>query len=331
VMELLDGETLETLISRAPLIETDFFSVAEQCLEGLLAAHDGHLLHRDIKPCNIMITWLPSGRMQLKLLDFGLAKFTLEPSIQTIAHGNSLFGSIYFMAPEQFEQAPLDARTDLYSLGGVFYYALTGEYPFNGESVAQVMASHLQGYCKDLREYRPDLPETLCNWIMSLMARQPDDRPNSCEVALSQLVGIRQGTFNPPVPQGVQMITHPVLGVAVLMIAFIYWPKGADPQEVVKMVPAIYSTPAASLPKDSPKTPPTNKEKTLVEKLHLPKSPDELLEERDYNLDKMLSIKEFSRTSFPAIRKRLEEGFATFDLDQNGRITLSELEKAYRE
>ncbi|MDE0859351.1 MAG: protein kinase [Akkermansiaceae bacterium] len=384
VMELLDGETLETLISRAPLIETDFFSVAEQCLEGLLAAHDGHLLHRDIKPCNIMITWLPSGRMQLKLLDFGLAKFTLEPSIQTIAHGNSLFGSIYFMAPEQFEQRPLDARTDLYSLGGVFYYALTGEYPFNGESVAQVMASHLQGYCKDLREYRPDLPETLCNWIMSLMARQPDNRPNSCEVALSQLVGIRQGTFNPPAPQGVQMITHPVrlkaapavqgpqtpatittvqvlpprttgvpllthpvlitdnsthlsgwlwplLGVAVLIIAFIYWPKGADPQEVVKMVPAIYSTPSASLPKDSPKTPSTNKEKTLVEKLHLPKSPDELLEERDYNLDKMLSIKEFSHTSFPAIRKRLEESFATFDLDQNGRITLSELEKAYRE
>ncbi len=150
-----------------------------------------------------------------------------------------------------------------------------------------------------------------------------------------------------PRTAGVPLLTHPVLitensthlsgwlwsllGVAVLMIAFIYWPKGADPQEIVKMVPAIFSTPAASLPKDSPKTPPTNKEKTLVEKLHLPKSPDELLEERDYNLDKMLSIKEFSHTSFPAIRKRLEEGFATFDLDQNGRITLSELEKAYRE
>jgi serine/threonine protein kinase len=384
VMELLEGETLETLISRAPLVEADFFSVAEQCLEGLLAAHDGHLLHRDIKPCNIMITWLPSGRMQLKLLDFGLAKFALEPSIQTIAHGNSLFGSIYFMAPEQFEQRPLDARTDLYSLGGVFYYALTGEYPFNGESVAQVMASHLQGFCKDLREYRPDLPETLCNWIMGLMARQPDDRPNSCEVALSQLVGIRKGTFNPPAPEGVQMITHPVrlkaapavqgpqtpatittvqvalprtagvpllthpvlitdnstrlsgwlwalVGVAVIIIAFIYWPKGKDPQEVVNDAQAAESTPATSNPKATPKTTSTQKEKTLVEKLRLPKSPYELIEERDYNLDKMLSIKEFSRTSFPTIRKRLEESFASFDLDQNGRITLGELEKAYRE
>lgn len=221
VMELLKGETLEELIQRAPLTEEDFITIAEQCLEGLLAAHDAHLLHRDLKPCNLMITWLASGRLQLKLLDFGLAKFILEPSIQTISHENSLFGSIYFMAPEQFEQKPLDARTDLYSLGSVFYHALTQEYPFNGESVAQVMAAHIQGSYKDLREYRPDLKPDLCNWVMSLMALNPDHRPDSCETALTQLLGVCQGTFQPAAPKGVEMITHHVEVQAEAMIPVI--------------------------------------------------------------------------------------------------------------
>lgn len=210
VMELLEGETLETLIQRAPFTESDFLTIAEQSLEGILAAHEAHLLHRDLKPCNFMITWLPSGRMQLKVLDFGLAKFSTEPTKQTIAHGNSLFGSIYFMAPEQFEQLPLDARTDLYSLGAVFYYSLTGAYPFDGDSVAQVMAGHLTGRYKDLREYRPDLDPNLCNWIMSLMAKQPDDRPRSCVVALEQFMGILQGTFLANEPNSVLSVTAPV-------------------------------------------------------------------------------------------------------------------------
>ncbi|MDA7518477.1 serine/threonine protein kinase [bacterium] len=377
VMELLDGETLEDLISRAPLIEGDFVSVAEQCLEGLLAAHDANLLHRDIKPCNIMITWLPSGRMQLKLLDFGLAKFATEPSIQTIAHGNSLFGSIYFMAPEQFEQHPLDARTDLYSLGSVFYYSLTAEYPFNGESVAQVMASHLQGHYKDLREYRPDLPEALCNWVMSLMSRGPEKRPKSCEEALSQLLGVRQGTFTPAAPDGVEMITHPVrlkaapavqadvapstktmqlqipgtapvyvttqpvlmssqaggqpkwlwpvMIIGVLIVAFLFWPEGNDESDVAKKPPTVIEKPAEKSQKKEPQ-----KKETLADRLRLPKSPGELLEKRDKNLDRMLSLKEFSDEKSPVVRRRLEEAFTQFDLDENGRIILSELEEVYR-
>lgn len=210
VMELLEGETLEALIKRAPFTEADFLTIAEQSMEGILAAHEAHLLHRDLKPCNFMITWLPSGRMQLKVLDFGLAKFSIEPSKQTIAHGASLFGSIYFMAPEQFEQLPLDARTDLYSLGAVFYYSLTGSYPFDGDSVAQVMAAHLTGSCKDLKEYRPDLDPNLCNWVMSLMSRQPENRPDSCAQALDQFMGVLRGTYTVPAPSDVLSVTAPV-------------------------------------------------------------------------------------------------------------------------
>ena len=212
VMELLEGETLETLIKRAPFTEEDFMVLAEQSLEGLLAAHNAHLLHRDLKPCNFMVTWLPSGRMQLKILDFGLAKFSTEPSKQTIAHGNSLIGSIYFMAPEQFEQFSLDGRTDLYALGAVFYYALAGTYPFHGESVAQVMASHLTGHYKDLREYRPDLNPLIAKWVMSLISRNPNDRPENCALALSQFMGILSGTFipeDPIIPTGLPQTNIP--------------------------------------------------------------------------------------------------------------------------
>jgi len=210
VMELLEGETLEDIIVRAPFTEQDFLLLAEQSLEGIVAAHAAHLQHRDLKPANFMVTWLPSGRMQLKLLDFGLAKFSIEPSKQTIAHGNSLFGSIYFMAPEQFEQLELDARTDLYALGAVFYYALTGQYPFNGDSVALVMAGHLTGKYKDLREFRPDMHPGLCKWVMNLMSCRPDDRPDSAQAALDQFMGVLNGSFDPPEPSMVRSDTQPI-------------------------------------------------------------------------------------------------------------------------
>ena len=132
VMEHLNGKTLHEVVSNAPLIEGDFFQIAEQGLEALIAAHEVHLLHRDIKPGNLMLNWLPSGRFNLKLLDFGLAKFSDTPSVQTIAYGKSVMGSIYFMAPEQFDRELLDARTDLYSLGCLYYYGRTSRYPFDG-------------------------------------------------------------------------------------------------------------------------------------------------------------------------------------------------------
>lgn len=210
VMELLEGETLEEIIVRAPFTEQDFLIIAEQSLEGIVAAHAAHLQHRDLKPENFMVTWLPSGRMQLKLLDFGLAKFSIEPSKQAIAHENSLFGSIYFMAPEQFEQLELDARTDLYALGVVFYYALTGQYPFDGDSVALVMAGHLTGKYKDLREFRPDMHPGLCKWVMNLMSCRATDRPDSAQTALDQFMGVLNGTYDPPEPSTVSPLSQPI-------------------------------------------------------------------------------------------------------------------------
>lgn len=211
VMEHLNGKTLHEVVSRAPLIESDFLPIAEQALEALIAAHEVHLLHRDIKPGNLMLNWLPSGRFNLKLLDFGLAKFSETPSVQTIAYGKSVMGSIYFMAPEQFERRPLDARTDLYSLGCVFFFSLTGEYPFDGENVAAVMASHLQSNHPALQSVRPDLPPALCEWVNYFIARDPDQRPASAQEALEALHEVKRGTFTrkAPAPISPQLTSSP--------------------------------------------------------------------------------------------------------------------------
>ena len=88
----------------------------------------------------------------------------------------SIMGSIFFMAPEQFERSPVDARTDLYSLGCVFYFALTQNYPFQGETGPEVMASHMYHSLVPLAQMRPDLPPQVCAWVEWLMSRDPNQR-----------------------------------------------------------------------------------------------------------------------------------------------------------
>ncbi|MFC4994902.1 protein kinase domain-containing protein [Rubritalea tangerina] len=188
VMELINGKTLDEMVERGTLTFDDFREVAIQSQEAMIAAQDLDLVHRDLKPSNVMVCWLPSGRFQVKLVDFGLAKFSAKPSLQTIDHGDAVFGSIFFMAPEQFERTPLDRRTDMYALGCMYYYSLAGTYPFNGDSAPQVMAGHLQNSVQPLHELRPDLPHWVCDWVMWHIARNMDDRPESARVALEKFL-----------------------------------------------------------------------------------------------------------------------------------------------
>ena len=183
VMELIKGETFDLTVERGALTENDFKSFVSQTMEALLAAHEKSIIHRDLKPSNLMVNWLPSGKFQIKILDFGLAKLGKKPSVQTTDQGDGILGSIYFMAPEQFERAELDQRTDLYAMGSIYYYALTGKYPFGGDTGPLVMASHLSGNVRHVSELRPDLPLWLTNWVMELIKRKPDDRPQSSREA----------------------------------------------------------------------------------------------------------------------------------------------------
>jgi serine/threonine protein kinase/HEAT repeat protein len=184
VMELLSGHTLEDLVSKGSFTWPDFRQFAMQTLEALIAAQELNLVHRDLKPTNIMVTWLPSGKFQVKIVDFGLAKLSSAPTLQTVDQHDGVFGSIYFMAPEQFERVPIDAKADLYAIGCVFYYVLTGTFPFDGDTAATVMASHLQHHVTHLKEVREGIPLWACDWVMWHINRYQTDRPESARQSL---------------------------------------------------------------------------------------------------------------------------------------------------
>jgi serine/threonine-protein kinase len=164
VMELLQGGTLESM---APLALEGFESLARQSLAALAAVHRAGWLHRDVKPGNLMQT----GTGDWKLIDFGLA-CRRDAEIE-----NQMTGSVHYMAPEQFQNAVLDERADVYALGGTFYYALTGRPPFEGETTPQVITAHLYQRPQPLGELRPDVPVKLAKVIEQMMARHPDERP----------------------------------------------------------------------------------------------------------------------------------------------------------
>jgi serine/threonine protein kinase len=185
VMELIAGKTLDELIEQAPLTWPDFRELALQTQEALIAAHERNLIHSDLKPSNLMLSWLPSGKFQVKIVDFGLATLARSQSKEELDTLDAVFGSIFFMPPEQFERHPLDERSDIYSMGCVYYQALAGCYPFGGESGAEVMFAHLNHTVKPLQEVRSDIPVWVCDWIMWQLNRNPADRPESARQCLS--------------------------------------------------------------------------------------------------------------------------------------------------
>jgi serine/threonine protein kinase len=202
VMELISGKTLDELIEKAPLTWQDFRELALQTQEALIAAQERNLIHSDIKPSNLMLTWLPSGKFQVKIVDFGLATLAQSQTKQDLESLEAVFGSIFFMPPEQFERSPLDARSDMYSMGCVYYQALTGMYPFDGTTGNEVMESHLRHNVKPLKDVRSEIPLWACDWIMWHINRLPEDRPESARESLSVFLN-NDRIPNPPMSLGV--------------------------------------------------------------------------------------------------------------------------------
>ena len=186
VMELLEGEDLADVVARGPLHYDDFKELASQTLEALLAAHQRHILHRDIKPENIKVERLPGGRMQSKIIDFGLARSGMRARKQTEDQSGTVMGSIFYMAPEQLTRKPVDEKTDLYSLGCVFYEALSGRKAFDGETVDKVIDAHINHDIIPLHVIAPHVPQWLGAWVLRLMANKPEDRPANAQQAIEE-------------------------------------------------------------------------------------------------------------------------------------------------
>ena len=193
VMELIEGETLEVALSRGPLQFEDFRRFAQQSLEGINAAHTLGLVHRDLKPGNFMIAHSSDPALfTVKILDFGLAKYLDVPQPQSMDHFNSLMGSIHYMAPEQFQRLPLDRRTDLYSLGCIYYEAITGHPAFDAPNVSELIDAHLKGTPYPMKQLRRDVSPVLEKWIMRLLERDQGRRFMTATDALKALPSVEE-------------------------------------------------------------------------------------------------------------------------------------------
>jgi tRNA A-37 threonylcarbamoyl transferase component Bud32/tetratricopeptide (TPR) repeat protein len=144
VMELLDGEALSARISRGPISVDEALGLVDQILDALEHAHANGVVHRDLKPDNIML--VPrDGRTVLKILDFGLAKMTGPEDERgaTLTQAGMVFGTPRYMAPEQAAAEPVDVRTDLYSVGVILFELLTGRPPFTSTNAVELLTAHL--------------------------------------------------------------------------------------------------------------------------------------------------------------------------------------------
>jgi phosphate transport system substrate-binding protein len=187
VMEHVVGETLEQRLRRGLMPLQEFTDFAEQALSGLIAAHQAGLIHRDLKPSNVMLAERPGGGFDVKILDFGLAKFQEAPALQTVAVDGTVMGTLDYIAPEQLNRDMVDHRTDLYAIGCVFYHALTGRDAFGGSNIGEVIAAHFTDNVTPIETFRSDLPSGLCEWIMRLMRQDPSARYRSAKEALEAL------------------------------------------------------------------------------------------------------------------------------------------------
>ncbi|MGI8462397.1 MAG: serine/threonine-protein kinase [Solirubrobacterales bacterium] len=173
-MRFVDGTDLARMITRAGRLSPELVAtVAEQVGDALDAAHARGLVHRDVKPANVLVR--ERGRAhEVFLTDFGLTR-ELTSETRLTATG-AVIGTVDYMAPEQFEDRPLDARTDVYALGCVLYQALTGSVPFPTESAPAKLFAHTNADRPSLRDLAPELPQALDRVVQKAMAKQPDQR-----------------------------------------------------------------------------------------------------------------------------------------------------------
>jgi serine/threonine protein kinase len=216
VMELLRGETLKKYLAESGgggLPAADVVRFSEQAAAALVAAHAKGIVHRDIKPANLFVSEAARGLKQIKILDFGLAKkqgAEASPDSRAMATGGksgsssdqtatgmtggtgptgtmdltspgSTMGTVAYMSPEQAKGEPLDARTDLFSLGSVMYEMATGKTPFRGDSTAEVFAALLKENPPAVSKVNGAMPKRLDPIVQKLLAKNKAERYGSAE------------------------------------------------------------------------------------------------------------------------------------------------------
>jgi len=197
VMEYLEGETLGHRLRKGALPLEQVFKVGIEICEGLEKAHRSGVVHRDLKPANIMLT-----RSGAKLMDFGLAKApvsglsgnssSLATMSQPLTTEGTIIGTIQYMAPEQLEGKEADARSDIFSLGAVFYEMVTGKRAFEGKTNASTIAAILAAEPKQISTIQPTSPPLLDSLIKTCLAKDPEERVQTAHDVKVQLQWLEQ-------------------------------------------------------------------------------------------------------------------------------------------
>jgi diguanylate cyclase (GGDEF)-like protein len=169
-MELMEGRELQAILdSGKRLLIEEVLNIAIQVANGLFYAHQRGIVHRDIKPSNIMVL----GDNHVKIADFGIARMA---SSLTLTRTGTIIGSPLYMSPEQITSQPMDARSDIFSLGIVLYQMLTGRFPFSGDNVNSVMFQIVNDVPPKPSSLNPEIPDALDQIVSRCLAKNPDDR-----------------------------------------------------------------------------------------------------------------------------------------------------------
>ena len=188
LMEYVRGVTIKEMIQARGTIPLDrALQVVRETARGLGAAHRAGIIHRDVKPANIMI----SQDEIVKVADFGIAK-TMEPGAESLTQTNFLVGTVQYMSPEQCEGKDLDGRADIYSLGITFYQMLTGRRPFEGKSTVDLMRRHIYDAPPPVEQYGDAVPAELSRILFRMLAKDRGDRYPSCEALIADVLAFQK-------------------------------------------------------------------------------------------------------------------------------------------
>ena len=172
VMEYIEGKNLKDLLKkRGKLTTTEVVDIMSQIADGLSVAHDSYIIHRDIKPQNIMI--LENGLV--KITDFGIA---MAMNATQLTQTNSVMGSVHYLPPEQASGKGSTLKSDIYSMGILMYELLVGELPYRGDNAVEIALKHLKEPLPSIRDELPDLPQAVENVILKSAAKNPKNRYN---------------------------------------------------------------------------------------------------------------------------------------------------------
>src|SRR5213080_404360 len=210
-MEYLDGRSLkELIVSRGPAPVGVAVEYARQILSALRFAHRHGIVHRDIKPHNVLV----DGEGRVKVTDFGIARAGTSQMTET----GSIVGTAQYLSPEQAKGGEVDPRSDLYSLGVVLYELLTGKTPFDGETPVEIAMKHLSTTPRPPSKLRPDVPRELDMVVMRALAKNPDERYQSADEMEADLERVARGArvSAATVDSATQVLKRPAAATAVV-------------------------------------------------------------------------------------------------------------------